>query len=117
MVIIMDISSDNETDIGNYFFENLFIESERKFIAKYYVRCGEYLETNWVKNVHNFVKHYAEVKHIPFDDRAVTKQMFGGILNSKISYKEHQEFHDFHNTDELIENFLVNVKQQVQDYR
>ena len=107
MVISMDISSDNETDAYDYFFENLFVESE----------SGEYLETNWVKNVHNFVKHYAEVKHISFDDRAVTKQMFGDILTSKISYKEHQEFYDFHNTDELIENFLVNVKQQVQAYR
>ena len=62
------------------------------------------------KKVHKFVKSYATGKNIPCDGRTVNIKTFRVILNYEILFEEHQEFYDFHNPNELMDNFLENSK-------
>ena len=83
---------------------------KNKIICQKCFRCNKFLTTKNHKNLHNFLKHYADGKTNPFKDKPKEIKEIGDQKSYGISYNKHGEFYDFSNSDELVDEFLKNLK-------
>ena len=95
---------------NNGFLKNPFNKSKNKIICQKCFRCNKFLTTKNRKKLHNFLKHYADGKTKPFKDKPKVIKEIGDQKSYEISYDKHGEFYDFSNSDELVDEFLKNLK-------
>ena len=73
-------------------------------------RCDKFLTTKKHKNVSNFLKHYVDGKMKLFETKPIEIKDIGNLKSYEISYNKHGHIYDFSNADELVDEFLKNVK-------
>ena len=100
----------HKVDPNNHFFKKHFHQSKNKVICQKCFRCNEFFTTKNHKKVHNFLKHYPDGKTKPFEDKPTEIKEIGDLKSYEISYNKHCESYDFSNADELVDEFLKNVK-------
>ena len=68
------------------------------------------MTTDRDKLVHNFFKHYDEGKNIPCEDKLADILRFNGLTIYSVEFQKHKEFYNFFNSEEVVDDFLRNVK-------
>ena len=84
----------HNVDENNCFFQKLF-QIKNKSLLKHCVRCNEFLTTEKHKYIHNFLKHYEEVKSILFEDNPIDIVSYPGLSIYSIEFQKHKDFYDF----------------------
>ena len=93
---------------ANFFFLQLF-NQENKLVCKECLRCHEFLITKAFMDKHNFLKHYSDGEKKPAEYKTID------IIKKKttiyqISFEKHSNEYDFFNAEEVVDDFLFNVK-------
>ena len=103
----------HKVDIENQFFKKLFDEKKNIFYGKKCVRCGEFLPTTRYKNYHDFLKHYESGKNI-IEEKPLIVSNIGSVKKFEITHQAHSQYYDFYNSENLVDEFLFNVKNKIQ---
>ena len=103
----------HKVDIENQFFKKLFDGKKNVFYGKKCVRCSEFLPTSRYKNYHDFLKHYESGKNI-IEEKPLLVSNIGSIKKFEINYQAHSQYYDFYNSENLVDEFLFNVKNKIQ---
>ena len=56
------------------------------------------------------MKHYDEGKNIPFEDKPIDILRFNGLKMYSVEFEKHKDFYNFFNSEEVVDDFLRNVK-------
>ena len=100
----------HKVDQDNKFFQKLFQPQKQSPILRKYLRCNDFLTTNSYKIKHDFLKHYDQGQDTLFEDKPVDIVKTSQILKYEISVKKLSDYYDFHNSEEVVEDFLNNVR-------
>ena len=79
-------------------------------ICQKYLCCNDFLTTNKRKVLYNFLKHYNDGKTKPFEERPIEMKKSGNITTHEITVGNLGIFFDFSNSEEVVNNFLNDVK-------
>ena len=60
--------------------------------------------------MHDFLKHCSEGKNVNAQDRPINIDKLGNIKIYTVSLADYKKLYNFKDPDELIDNFLLNVK-------
>ena len=101
-------------DKNNYFFKCLLQNVRNKPHLKKCIRCSEFIVTKKHKTEHDFLKHYAEGKDEPFEEKPLDILRYPALTIYKIEFKKHNEHYDFNNSEKCVDTFLRNVKYRYQ---
>ena len=59
------------------------------------------------------MKHYNDGQNI-IDEKPVIVSTIGKIKKFEIYYQNHSNYYDFHNSESLVDEFLLNIKNKIQ---
>ena len=93
----------------NKFFINLFIKGKNTFCGTKCLRCDEFVPSTRFKVVHDFFVHYGTGKNV-FEEKPLVYTYIGEIQKYKMTFSEHTTYYNFYNSEKLVDNFLLNVK-------
>ena len=93
----------------NFFFLQLF-DNQNGLICRDCLRCHEFLTTKLFMTKHNFLKHYLEGERKPAEFKPIDIIKKQDITLYQISFEKHSDEYDFYNAEEVVEDFLFNVK-------
>ena len=91
---------------NKHFFIKLSKPTKQKIIFQKCLRCDDFLATNKHKVLHNLLKHYSDDKIKPFEEKPNEIK----ITTYKIIFGNHGKFFDFSNSEEVVNDFLNNVR-------
>ena len=94
----------------NKFFQKLFQPGKKGPIFCKCFRCGDFLSTEDFKVKHDFLKRYDDSQNIPFEDRPLEIKKTSAITSYKISVNKHRDYYDFENAEQVVNDFLRNVR-------
>ena len=77
------------------------------------MRCQEFLPTTKFKIFHDFLKHYESGKNV-VEKKLLLVSNIGNIKKFEINYQNHSQYYDFYNSENLVDEFLFNVKNKIQ---
>ena len=97
---------------GKYFFKKLFAETRSNINPGECLRCDEFVLTLKAPKLHNFLKLYLEGKTTAFEDRPLNTYKIGSIKIFEINVQEHSRYYDFGEPDNVVSNFLTNVRRK-----
>ena len=100
----------HKVDPTNKFFQKLFQDKRNSSILQNCLRCGEFLTTSNYKRKHNFLKHYKEGKKDIFEDKPTDIVQTSRITKYEITVRKHGDFYDFTKAEEVVNDFLQNVR-------
>ena len=100
----------HKVDPSNAFFKKLFNECANRVLNKNCTLCGDFLTTLNYKKAHNFVKYYEEGKETLVEDKPLDIVKTLNIVKYQISYSKHSDYYNFSNSEQVINEFLTNVK-------
>ena len=104
----------HKVDSENLFFKKLFKNQNNVFHGKRCVRrCNKFLPTTKFKSYHDFLKHYELGKNF-IEEKLLIVTNIDNIRKFEISYQNHSSDYDFHNSECLVDEFLFNVKNRIQ---
>ena len=99
----------HNVDQNNQFFIKLFKKQNSVFHGKKSLRCSEFLSSSHFKADHDFLVHYDAGRNV-FEEKPVNYPNLGEIRKYEITFDQHSHDHDFYNAENLVEDFLLNVK-------
>ena len=102
----------HKVDPKNEFFKKLFQEVRNVFHGKRCVRCQESLPTSKFKINHDFLKHYKNGKNV-IEEKLVNITNIGSVRKFEITFQEHSSIYSFYNSEALVDEFLLNVKNRI----
>ena len=73
------------------------------------MRCQEFLPTSKFKINHDFLKHYENQRNV-VEEKPVSITNIGTVTKFEITFQELSSSYDFHNSENLVDKFLLNVK-------
>ena len=94
---------------ANFFFLQLF-NQENHLICNECLRCHEFLTTRAFMVKHNFLKHYFDSEKKPAEYKSIDIIRKKDITIYQISFEKHSDEYDFFNAEEVVDDFLFNVK-------
>ena len=100
----------HKADETNKFFQKLFQPQKQHSIFRNCLRCGDFLTTSSCKVKHDFLEHYEQGQDSIFEDKPLEIKNNNQILKYEISVKKFSEYYDFYNSEELVNDFLNNVR-------
>ena len=103
----------HNVDRENRFFKTLFEDEKNVFHGGRCVRCNEFLSTTKFKTFHDFLKHYEAGKNV-IEEKPLTVTSIGNIKKYEINYQNHSSDYDFYNSESLVDEFLLNVKNRIE---
>ena len=74
------------------------------------IRCGCFIPTVKHKTRHNFLKHYVDGERKPAELKPIDVVKKDSIISFTISYDKYSDEYNFFNSEELVEDFLFNIK-------
>ena len=74
------------------------------------LRCGDFLSTENFKVKHDFLKHCADGDSVPFEDKLVEIVKTRNRTKYEISVNKHADYYDFGNEQQVVDDFLRNVR-------
>ena len=75
------------------------------------------MPTAKLKVIHNFLKHCDDGKFDHFEEKPIYISKRGNILTYEISVQNHKHYYNFENSEELVEDFLKNVRSKIKPGR
>ena len=103
----------HNVDRENRFFKKLFEDQNNIFQERRFGRCNEFLPTTKFKTYHNFLKHYKAGKNV-VEEKPLIVTSIGNIRKYEINYQNHSSDYDFYNSQILVDEFLFNVKNRIE---
>ena len=100
----------HKIDPNNTFFQKLFQSSKNCSIFRKCLRCDGFLTMNDYKKKHDFLKHYNEGEDDLFEDKPIDIEKTANLLKFEITVNKHGEYYDFDNSEEVVDDFLKNVR-------
>ena len=101
----------HKVDSSNNFFKKLFHEcTTNRTLNKNFSLCGEFLTDLNYKKSYDFVRHYEKGKKTLVEDKPSEILNTANITKYQISYAKHSEDYDFTNSEQVVNEFLTNVK-------
>ena len=76
------------------------------------VRCQELLPTSKFKINNDFWKHYQNRKNV-IEEKSVNITNIGNVRKFEITFEEHSSIYNFYNSEALVDEFLLNVKNRI----
>ena len=119
--LLFDYKSNNVDDIRkdyivyhkinerNFFFLQL-LDNQNGLICRDCLRCHEFLMTKLFMTKNNFLKHYLDGERKPAEFKPIDIIKKQGITLYQISFEKHSDEYDFFNSEEVVDDFLFNVK-------
>ena len=109
----------HNVDENNLFFKKLIDQKNNIIHNRKCKYCGKFVFSNKVN--HDFLKHYEKGLSIDFDsgdlDKPINITNVGGIKKIEIRFKEHSSFYDFFDSVAVVDSFLAQVKNVIQNYK
>ena len=109
----------HNVDENNLFFKKLIDQKNNVIHGRKCDYCDEFVFSNKVN--HDFLKHYEKGLSIDFDsgdlDKPINITNAGGIKKIEIRFKEHSSFYDFFDSVAVVDSFLAQVKNVIQNYK
>ena len=109
----------HNVDENNLFFKKLIDQKNNVSYGRKCNYCKEFVFLN--KANHDFLKHYEKGLSIDFDsgdlDKPIDITNAGGVKTFEISFKEHSSFYDFFDSVAVVDSFLAEVKNVIQNYK
>ena len=107
-------------DENNLFFEKMINGKSNGIYNRRCGYCKEFVAAN--KQTHDFLKHYGKGLSInnnddDIDDKPVDIVNTPGLKKIEISFKEHSSFYDFFDSVAVVDSFLAQVKNVIQNYK
>ena len=62
----------------------------------------------------DFLKHHSDGKNI-VEEKSVIVTNIGKVTKFGINYQDHSTFYDFYNSESIVDQFLFNVKNKIQN--
>ena len=93
----------------NFFFLQLF-DNQNGLICRDCLRCHEFLMTKLFMAKHNFLKHYLDDERKPAEFKPIDIIKKQDITLYQISFEKYSDEYDFYNAEEVVDDFLFNVK-------
>ena len=107
----------HKVDLNNQFFKSLFNDSQNNFSRTgQCVRCKEFLPTNSYRKRHNFLKHYdagSSAAAALAEEKPISISKIGPIKVYEIRFENHSPDYDFFEFEQLVDEFLSNVKRRI----
>ena len=98
---------------NNYFFKEMVLEmllNQNSVLNTECIRCGCFISTVQHKTSHNFLKHYIDGERKPAELKPIDVVEKDGLISFSISYDKYSDEYNFFNSEELVEDFLFNIK-------
>ena len=107
----------HQVDRDNQFFKKLFGEEQNNvFYGKKCLRCNEFLPTTESKAQHDFLKHYDAGRDTALvEEKPIAITTIGPIKIYEIRFENHSADYDFHNSEQVVDDFLFNVKSRIEN--
>ena len=109
----------HNVDENNLFFKKLIDQKNNVIHGRKCDYCDEFVFSNKVN--HDFLKHYEKGLSIDFDsgdlDKRINITNAAGIKKLEIRFKEHSSFYDFFDSVAVVDSFLAQVKNVIQNYK
>ena len=109
----------HNVDENNLFFKKLIDQKNNVIHGRKCKYCGKFVFSNKVN--HDFLKHYEKGLSIDFDsgdlDKRINITNAAGIKKLEIRFKEHSSFYDFFDSVAVVDSFLAQVKNVIQNYK
>ena len=96
----------HNVDRNNQFFIKLFKKQNNVFHGKKCLRCNKFVPTS------RLLAHYNDAKNV-FEEKPVNYTNLGEIRKYENTFAQHSHDYDFCNSEKLVDNFLLNVKNRV----
>ena len=103
----------HNVDQNNQFFIKLFKKQNNVFHGTKCLRCSKFLPSSRFKVNHDFLVHYDAGRNA-VEEKHVSSTNFGEIRKYDIIFAQHSHDYDFYNAEELVDDFLLNVKNNVE---
>ena len=100
----------HKVDRNNRFFQKLFQLTKKGSIFRKCLRYGAFLSAENFKVKHDFLKHYADGDSVPFEDKPIEIVKTRNITKYEISVNKQADYYDFRNAQQVIDDFLRNVR-------
>ena len=102
----------HKVDTKNEFFKKIFQKVRNVFHGRRCVRCQKFLPTSKFKINHDFLKH-ENGKNI-IEEKPVNITNIGTVRKFEITFQEHYSNYEFYNSEALVDEFLLNVKNRIE---
>ena len=99
---------------SNWFFQKLFPVKNLPFLKKC-LRCIEFIVDSKSKTEHDFLMHYKDEKEKPFEDKPLDILKLPNLIIYLIDYHKHKDFSNFFDSNQCLDDFLMNVKDKFQN--
>ena len=96
-------------DPNNYFFKDLFLCDNGALLVNY-TRCDDFISTKQHPRQHNFLMNYENGKEMPVEKKTLDIVETKYMVKYEISYEKHSDYYNFFSSEDLIEDFLTNVR-------
>ena len=107
----------HKVDPNNQVFKSLFNDLQNNVSCTgRCVRCKEFLPTNSYRKRHNFLKHYDTGRGAAAalaEEKPISISNIGPIKVYEIRYENHSSDYDFFEPEQLVDEFLSNVKRRI----
>ena len=77
------------------------------------MRCQGFLPTSKFKINHDFLKHY-ENGNNAIEEKPVNITNIDTVRKFEMTFQEHSSIYDFYNSEGLVDEFLLNVKNRIE---
>ena len=74
------------------------------------IRCQKFIPTKKCLSQHNFLKHYIDGEKKPAEFKTIDIRKDNEIIIYNINFEKHSDEYNFYNSQELVDEFLFNVK-------
>ena len=94
---------------NNFFFRQLMLNKDALLNIDC-IRCQKFIATKKCLSQHNFLKHYVDGEKKPAEFKTIDIRKDNQIIISNINFEKHSDEYNFYNLQELVDEFLFNVK-------
>ena len=91
-------------------FKNFSRQKKKSLIFQKFLRCNDFITTNSYNVKHDFLKHYDQGQDVAFEDKPLDIIRSPHIIKYEISVRKFGDDYEFQNSEELVNDFLNNVR-------
>ena len=93
----------------NFFFRQLMLNKDALLNIEF-IRCQKFIATKEYLSQHNFLEHYIDGEKKPAEFKTIDITKDNDIIIYNINFEKHSNEYNFYNSQELVDEFLFNVK-------
>ena len=104
----------HNVDEKNDYFKRLLTAENDVLVGERCFKCNEFIPTLEYKKSHDFLKHYKNGRDVNFIEKPISVVEIGSSIKKyEIKYNEHSDFYDFFNAEQVVDEFLTNVRRKI----